>query len=191
MFPVMVLAWERTSSETPIKARLKTFSEFAREYAPPEYLFDQIVQAGSLYTLAARTGSERPSCSRRRRSRLPPGRNDILGADAKKGRVAYFSFENPDDFRLKIMAAVQAHGLTESEIGERILICDARVVPEDMAKLLRKAGGEFASWLSIRCKPVSMVTTATTMFRLAPTCDGFAPYARCPANRRSWSRRIR
>ena len=56
----------------------------------------------------------------------------------------YFSFENPDDFRLKIMAAARAHGVNDSEIGDRILICDARVVPEDMAKLLRKAGGEFA-----------------------------------------------
>ena len=123
-------------------ARLKSIGDFCAEYAPVEFVVDGIIERGKLYTLTARTGGGKTSLLSSLSLAVAAGRSDILGLEVERGRAVYCTFENPDDFRAKLIAAMQAHGVSAASVAGRFDIIDAHMGPAAIAKLLREAGGE-------------------------------------------------
>jgi len=123
-------------------ARLKSIGDFCAEYAPVEYVVDGIIERGKLYTLTARTGGGKTSLLSSLSLAVAAGRSDILGLEGERGRAVYCTFENPDDFRAKLIAAMQAHEVSAASVAGRFDIIDAHMGPAAIAKLLREAGGE-------------------------------------------------
>lgn len=116
---------------------LRKFSDFANEYRPLLYVIEGIVVSAGQYTITARTGHGKTVFLSSAAIAVAAGRSDILGVEAPPGLVIYFTFENPDDFRMKIMAAVKSHKADLSLLDENLMIADARLKPEDIQKLLR------------------------------------------------------
>jgi AAA domain len=130
-----------TKSSPP--AEFKTLADFCREYVPLDYSIEGILRTSSLYTLTARTGHGKTAFLVAASFAVATGRPDILGMEAKKGRVAYLTFENPDDVRMRLMAAAYLHNIDIDEVGAGIVILDCRIKPEDaIAKLKTLAAAD-------------------------------------------------
>ena len=95
-----------------------------------EYVIDRVAVRGNIYTLTARTGSGKTVLLSSTAIAIPTGRGDIIGFDVEVGRVAYLTFENPDDFRVKLIAAAQANNVTADAIGDKLIVKDLRISPE-------------------------------------------------------------
>lgn len=123
------------------KFELKPFAAFAAEYEPLEYVLDGVIVRGSLYTLTARTGAGKTTLLTPTALAVATGRQDILGIDAEIGRAAYLTFENPDDFRMKLIAAAKAHGVTAAD---NLDVGDMRVKPEAIFKSILRSEKEYS-----------------------------------------------
>ena len=126
------------------EATFKDVVDFEDEYTPLEYVLDSVLVAGRLYFLTAMTGAGKTTLMSSVALAVAIGEMSILGAETACGRVAYFSFENPDDFRLKMMAARVAHKIRREDIAGRIKICDEHRSPQQMLRMLNEDGGEFS-----------------------------------------------
>jgi AAA domain len=115
---------------SPIK--FKTLASFCREYVPLAYAIEPILRASSLYTLTARTGHGKTAFLVIAALALATGRKDILGRDVPRGRVAFMTFENPDDVRMRFMIAAYALNILPAEIDASIMVLDARAKPEEV-----------------------------------------------------------
>jgi hypothetical protein len=118
----------------------KTLANFCREYTPLDYSIDGLLRTSSLYTLTARTGQGKTAFLVAAALAVATGRPDIIGIEAKRGRVAYLTFENPDDVRMRFMAAAYLHNIDLDEIFDQIIILDIRIKPEEvLAKITPRA----------------------------------------------------
>jgi RecA-family ATPase len=126
----------------PALIRIKSFAEFCQEYVPLAYTIEQILRASSLYTLTARTGHGKTALLVIAALAIATGRKDILGLDVPRGRVAFLTFENPDDVRMRFMIAAYAHNVLPSEINDSIVVLDARMKPELVYEGLDKLAKE-------------------------------------------------
>ncbi len=120
----------------PTPAKFKTISAFFKEYVPLDYAIDGLLRTSSLYTLTARTGHGKTAFLVASAFAVATGRRDILGIGAKRGRVAFLTFENPDDFRMRLMAAAYLYNINVNEADIEIL--DYRVKPEEAVKELKR-----------------------------------------------------
>ncbi len=136
----------------PPQARLKRLDEFLGEYEPLSYVLDPIVRTGYLYTVTASTGSGKTAWLISVALTLATGRRDVLGFEVEQGRVALFTFENPDDVRMRIMAACHFHRIDPRTIADQLVILDMRIGPEAALELLAEA---------TRLAPFSMVMIDT------------------------------
>lgn len=126
--------------------KFKTLSAFVGEFEPPSYLVEPVVRSGSVYTLTARTGAGKTAWFASLTLAIATGRPDILGSEVQQGRVAYLSFENPDDLRMRLMTAAFHINVDLDEISDRVLILDQRFKPEEiLAELSRTTGEPFAA----------------------------------------------
>jgi hypothetical protein len=89
----------------------KTIVEFCREYVPVAFVIEPILRAGSLYSLTGRTGHGKTAFLVVAALAIATGRPDILGCEVARGRVAFLTFENPDDVRMR------SSGRTMPEFG--------------------------------------------------------------------------
>lgn len=115
----------RAPKEKKAPILVKSFATFKAEYRPARYLIDGIIQRGALYTWTARTGAGKTSLLASASLAIAAKREDVLGIEVKQGRVVYCTFENPADFRAKLLAAQYAHKVTDEEIGDRLDVIDA------------------------------------------------------------------
>ena len=122
----------------PVAFKFKTLAEFCREYVPLDYSIDGLLRTSSLYTLTARTGHGKTAFLVAAAFAVATGRPDIIGVEAKQGRVAYLTFENPDDVRMRFMAAAFLHNIDLDEILDQIIILDIRVKPEEVIVKIQK-----------------------------------------------------
>ncbi len=123
----------------PKRLRFKSVSEFCGEYTPLAYVVEGIVRSGSLYTLTAKTGAGKTAFNVILTLVVESGRDDILGRDVTRGRVAYLACENPDDIRMRFMIAAHQWGLHLDEITDRIVILDRCEKPEEVCAELKHA----------------------------------------------------
>ncbi len=107
------------------------------------YAIDGIVRSGYLYCLTGRTGVGKTSFNVVTALAVATGRADILGREVERGRVAYFAFENPDDARMRFLAAAYRWGICISDIADQIEVFDVKQLPEQLCGELA-ARGPFA-----------------------------------------------
>lgn len=117
---------------------VKTLRRFVNEYRPLCYIIEHVITTSAIYTLTAKTGAGKTALNTIIALAVATGREDILGCSVHKGRVAYLAFENPTDIRMRLMIAAYALGINIDEIGDSILIIDARHKPEDILSALQK-----------------------------------------------------
>jgi hypothetical protein len=127
--------------QSPIK--FKTVAKFCSEYVPLAYAIEPLLRTSSLYTLTARTGHGKTAFLIAAAMAIATGRPDILGLEVTRGRVAYLTFENPDDVRMRFMIASFLLNIDLDEIATDLLILDIRIKPEEvLAEIQRLAIGE-------------------------------------------------
>jgi hypothetical protein len=118
-------------------ANFKSARDFCAEFRPPDYAIEPFVRSASLYTLTAKTGSGKTALAIVMALAIATGRPDILDRDVAHGRVAYVAAENPDDLRMRVMVAAYQLNIDLDELGDRLMILDYRVKPEELAKRLK------------------------------------------------------
>src|SRR5262249_43871424 len=127
----------------PLAIGFKTLAEFCREYLPLAYAIEPILRTSSLYTLTARTGHGKTAFLVIAAFAVATGRMDILGLEVTRGRVAFLTFENPDDVRMRFIIAAYALNILPTEIDASIMVLDARAKPEEvLAGLMKLAEAE-------------------------------------------------
>jgi hypothetical protein len=65
------------------------------------------------------------------------GKNDILGFEVEKGRIAYIILENPTDFRMKLSVSCYFHNITVKDFNTGFTVEDARMPHEQMMAKLK------------------------------------------------------
>ncbi|WP_413989364.1 AAA family ATPase [Labrys okinawensis] len=114
----------------------KSAAAFCAEYQPLSYAIEPIVRSASLYTITARTGAGKTAFQIVAALAIATGRQDILGVEVSRGRVAYLAFENPDDARMRFKIAAYLLNIDLAELADDLVILDARLKPEEvLAKL--------------------------------------------------------
>jgi hypothetical protein len=115
-----------------INVKFKNAATFCAEYVPLAYTIEGLVRTSSLYTLTAKTGHGKTAFNVVTALAVATGRTDILGREVARGRVAYLACENPDDIRMRLKIAAHVFAIDLDELGDRILILDERLKPEDV-----------------------------------------------------------
>ncbi|WP_426615729.1 AAA family ATPase [Bradyrhizobium sp. McL0616] len=82
--------------------------DFVRDFKPPDYHIDGVVQAGYLYSTTAMTGTGKTAVLLLISALTMMGQ-PLGDREVRKGRVVYFAGENPDDVRMRWIA--MAHHL--------------------------------------------------------------------------------
>ena len=120
-----------------------TYSEFIAEYEPLEYVLDGIVARGSLYTLTAKTGAGKTVLLSAASIAVASNDHVMLGVGVKQCAIAYLTYENPADFRMKLHAAAVANGKTGADLDQGLFVIRAHLVLADAYKELVATGVEF------------------------------------------------
>jgi len=116
----------------------KALASFCREYVPLAYVIEPILRASSLYALTGRTGHGKTAFLVIAALAIATGRPDILGLEVTRGRVAFLTFENPDDVRMRFMIADYILNIDLDDVGADIMILDYRIKPEEVLEKLKK-----------------------------------------------------
>jgi hypothetical protein len=85
--------WQPTDISRPI---VRSSAEFIRNYTPPDYLIDGLLQRRYCYSLTARTGSGKTAIVLALAAHVALGR-PLGEREIEKGRVLMFAGENADD----------------------------------------------------------------------------------------------
>jgi hypothetical protein len=82
---------------------IKSSAEFVKDFAPPNYLVDGLLQRRYCYALTARTGDGKTALALLLAACVDQG-IAFGGHATEKGRVLFFAGENPDDIRARWIA---------------------------------------------------------------------------------------
>jgi hypothetical protein len=77
-------------------------AEFIRDFVPPDYLIDGILQRRFIYSLTGQTGHAKTAIALRIAQLVDCG-GFLDGHEVTRGRVAYLVGENPDDVRMRVI----------------------------------------------------------------------------------------
>jgi hypothetical protein len=103
----------------------KTAAEFCGAYEPLAYVIEGVLRAGSLYTLTATTGTGKTALNVIVALAVATGEGQkLLGCDVGQGRVCYVALENPDDVRMRLLAAGHLLNIRMEDLGDRLIILD-------------------------------------------------------------------
>jgi len=124
--------------KAPPPVKFKTLVDFCREYVPLAYAVEPLLRTSALYTLTARTGHGKTAFLIVTALAIATGRPDILGLEVARGRVAFLTFENPDDVRMRFMIAAFLLNIDLDEIAGSIVVLDIRIKPEEVLAKIQK-----------------------------------------------------
>jgi AAA domain len=85
---------------------IQSSADFIKDFVPPDYLIDGIIQRRFLYSLTGRTGSGKTALALFIAAHVGRGK-PIGNIEVAQGRVLYFAGENPDDVRMRWIASAQ------------------------------------------------------------------------------------
>jgi hypothetical protein len=107
---------EAPKREKP-KPLIQSSAQFVRDFIPPDYLVDGVLQRRFFYSITARTGIGKTAIMLRLTAHVALGR-PINSRHVEQGRVLYFAGENPDDIRMRWLALSQEMGfdLADAEV---------------------------------------------------------------------------
>ena len=129
--------------------KFKTLAEFLAEYKPLRYVVDRLLAAEGVYMLTGRTGHAKTAFLVIASLAVVTGRQDLLGLEVSAGRVAYLSYENPIDVRMRFGVAAHRRGIDPGVIGKDLMVMPYHASPEDVAAELTEMstpenGGPFS-----------------------------------------------
>lgn len=129
-------------ADKALDGALIRYSDFKAQHNPRRNVLGHFLQTGYSYTLTARTGHGKTLFLVAASLAVALGRTDIVPTDKtiERGKVIYFTFENPDDMRAKLVAAAIAHGADETLLHENLIVVTAHLTPKQKLKLLKKFG---------------------------------------------------
>jgi AAA domain len=119
---------------------------FMSTYTPISYTVEGMLPSGFFYALTAKTGAGKTASAQAVTFAVTMNRPNIIGAEVAPGRVAYVTFENPTDFKMKLAAGCYVHGISWDEIEPRLAVIEGRDTPEQILeglKLDAEANGSF------------------------------------------------
>ena len=122
-----------------VTQKFKSLAAFLAEYKPLRYIIEPLLASASVYTLTGPTGHAKTSFLVIAALAVVTGRQDLLGLEVSAGRVAYLSFENPNDVRMRFGVAAYRFGIDPGVIDKALMILDYRISPEEVAKELKTA----------------------------------------------------
>ena len=89
-----------------VRVNIKSSAEFVKDFVPPDYLIDGILQRRFIYSFTAKTGDGKTALALFISALVGTGK--LLGKyEVAQGRVLYFAGENPDDVRMRWIAMAQ------------------------------------------------------------------------------------
>jgi hypothetical protein len=94
--------------------RIQSSAEFTRNFVPPDYLIDGILQRRFCYALTATTGTGKTAIMLRVSAHVALGQA-IDNIQVEQGKVLYFAGENPDDIRMRWIGLSGEMGFDEKE----------------------------------------------------------------------------
>jgi hypothetical protein len=97
---------ESQNIATPRFPLIVSSADFLKDFTPPDYLFDGILQRHFIYSMTALTGSGKTAVALMLAVHVALGRS-IGERFVEKGRVLYFAGENPDDIRMRWLASAE------------------------------------------------------------------------------------
>lgn len=127
-------------SAADVHSALRNGADFCAEFEPLDYVIEPVFRAGSLNTLTALTGHAKTATLVSANFAVLTGRRDILGLHVERGRVAYLTFENPDDLRMRLLVAAHALKIDLGSLGDALLVLDVRTKPEKITEALAHRG---------------------------------------------------
>ena len=96
--------------------KLLSSAAFIKDFVPPDYLIEGILQRRFLYSITGRTGDSKTSVCLRIAAHVAEG-IPLNGAHVEKGRVLYLAGENPDDIRMRWIALTDHMLLDVENVG--------------------------------------------------------------------------
>jgi DNA-binding MarR family transcriptional regulator len=123
-------------SETPKPSRIKSSADFVRDFFPPDYLVDGLLQRRFIYSFTGQTGSGKTAVALLLAVSIARG-VPIGGREVERGRVLYIAGENPDDVRQRWIAMAEKMGFDLDSIDVHF-IDDTR----DLDEVERRARDE-------------------------------------------------
>jgi hypothetical protein len=102
--------------EPPRAPRLLSSAAFVRDFVPPDYLVNGILQRRFIYAITGRTGEGKTAVCLRIAAHVAEGL-PLNGAAVSQGRVLYLAGENPDDIRMRWIVLMEQMGIDENEIA--------------------------------------------------------------------------
>ena len=166
-------------------------SEFVRDFVPPDYLLDGILQTGFLYSFTARTGDGKTTFALLL-AYCVAGATFFAGLDCESGAVFFLAGENPDDVRIRWIGLRYAMGATDKELDIHFIPGVSRTSKRRSKRKLPKLVAT-PSWSSSTparrsfraTKKTATLSSVDTRVQCASTSY------RCRVSLAWWSRRIR
>lgn len=95
--------------------------EFTKDFVPPDYLIDGLIQRRFLYSLTAPTGAGKTAVALLIAAHVALGRT-LGNLPLERGRVLYFAGENPDDLRMRWIAMAEHMGFDPDKIDVHFVV---------------------------------------------------------------------
>lgn len=96
-------------------SNLEGVGQFIGNSPPPRYVWQRVLQAGSLYALTAPWGAGKTAIAITIALHVATGRQ-LAGRKTAKSRVLFLCGENPDDVKLRVRAAAALFNIDPSEL---------------------------------------------------------------------------
>lgn len=94
----------------PTPDYVQSSAEFVRDFVPPEYLLDGVLQRRFCYSITAATGTGKTALAMLLSGHVCVGRS-LGGVEVAKGPVLYFAGENPVDIQMRWLGLTQEMGI--------------------------------------------------------------------------------
>jgi hypothetical protein len=111
---------ETQNIATPKPPLIVSSANFLKDFIPPDYLFDGILQRHFIYSMTALTGNGKTAVALMLAVHVALGR-PIGERFVEQGRVLYFAGENPDDIRMRWLASAKTLGFDPDTIDVHFL----------------------------------------------------------------------
>src|SRR5262249_54899962 len=103
-------------AKAPVGVRILSSADFIKEYCPPDYLVDGLLQRQFFYSMTGKTGGGKTAIALFIAAMVALGKT-VDGREYTKGRVLYLAGENPVDIQQRWIAMAQQHDFEPYEIA--------------------------------------------------------------------------
>jgi hypothetical protein len=115
--------------------KILSSAAFIRDYVPPDYLIDGLLQRQFFYSMTGKTGGGKTAIALLLAAMVALGRS-VDGREFSKGRVLYLAGENPVDIQQRWISMAQQHDFDVADI--EVYFIPGVFTVSDMAETITK-----------------------------------------------------